>query len=85
MTEEQFKKACEIQDKLRSLNEIKHDVFGAKGARLSYVYINAVSDNAVHSKFALKPIAEILDKHDKMIRAEIDEEIRKLQEEIKTL
>lgn len=85
MTEEQFKRAVEIKDKLNALNEIKHDVFGAKEPRLLYVYRNNCGDNAIHSKFALKPIAEILDKHDKMIREEIDEEIRKIQEEIKAL
>lgn len=85
MTEEQFKRVCEIQNKLQSLKEIKHDVFNAKNARLSYAYSDALSDNAMHSKFTLYPITNILDKHDKMIREEIDEEIRKLQEEIKTL
>lgn len=85
MTEEQFKKACIIQNKLQSLKEVKHDVLSAQNARLSYVYKNALSDNATHSKFTLSPIAAILEKHDKMIREEIDEEIRKLQEEIKTL
>lgn len=85
MTEEQFKRVVKINGKLESLHDIKREVFGAKGARLSYIYSNAVSDNATHSKFALKAIAEILDKHDKMIREEIDEEVRKLQEEIKTL
>lgn len=85
MTEEQFKKVCELNAKLESFHDIKREVFGAKEARLSYVYSNAVSDNAVHSKFALKAIAQIINRHDKMIREEVDKEIRKLQEEINIL
>lgn len=85
MTKEQFKRACEIKDRLNNLNEIKREVFGAIEPRLSYAYKNSISDNAAHSRFAMRHIAKILDKHDKMIREEIDEEIRKLEEEIKIL
>lgn len=85
MTEEQFKKACVIQNKLQGLKKVKHDVLNAQNARLSYTYKDALSNNAMHSKFTLAPIEKILEKYDKMIREEIDKEIRKLQEEIKTL
>lgn len=33
----------------------------------------------------MRPIGDILDCHDKMIRQEIDEEIQKLKDEIKTI
>lgn len=83
MTEEQFKRACEIKDRLNALNEVKHDVFDAKESNLVYAYKNCCDKDEIHPRYTLRAIAETLDKHDKMIREEIDEEIRKLQEELK--
>ena len=37
------------------------------------------------NNFLIRKISNILDKHDKMIRAEIDEEIEKLKKEIEEL
>lgn len=37
------------------------------------------------SDWAMRPIAELLDKHDRMIRQEIEEEIERLKKEIEEL
>lgn len=37
------------------------------------------------SEWAMNSISDILDKHDKMIREEIDEEITKIKREIESL
>lgn len=85
MTEEQFKRAVEIKDRLQALHEVKNAIDSMENHRLSYSYRKFDGDYALCAEYRMRPIAEILDKHDKMIREEIDEEIRKLQDEIKTL
>lgn len=85
MTEEQFKRACEIYNRLKNLRVVKVEISEINKHRLMYEYRNHNGDYVGCSDWKIQPIAEILNKHDKMIREEIDEEIRKLQEEIKTL
>lgn len=84
MTEEQFKRACQINKSIIDLNSVKEEIRHTELHRLSYSYRNN-GDYNLCPEYKMRPIAEILDKHDKMIREEIDEEIRKLQEEIKEL
>ena len=43
------------------------------------------NDYHLCSDWGMKPISSILDKHDRMIRQEIDDEISLLKEEIKKL
>lgn len=85
MTEEQFKRACQINNRLIDLNSVKEEIRNTELHRLSYSYRTCNGDYNLCPEYKMRPIAEILDKHDKMIREEIDEEIRKLQEEIKSL
>ena len=85
MEEKQFKRAIEIYNRLNALNEVKKSIANIRGCRLYYAYKKCNGDYTLCSDWSMRPIAEILDKHDKMIREGIDEEIRKLQEEIKTL
>lgn len=84
MTEEQFKRACQINNRLIDLNSVKEEIRNTEVHRLSYSY-RCNGDYKLCPEYKMRPIAEILDKHDWMIREEIDEEIRKLQEEIKEL
>lgn len=85
MTEEQFKRAVEINSRLQALKGVKNEIADMEKHHLSYLYGNCSSNYIPCTEYRMLSIAEILDKHDLMIRAEIDEEIRKLQEEIKTL
>lgn len=85
MTEEQFKRAVEISNRLEALKEVKNEIDNIEKHRLSYAYRGCDGDYRLYPDFKMHPIEDILDKHDEMIREEIDEEIRKLQEEIKTL
>lgn len=85
MTEEQFKRTVEINNRLEALNDTKKEISGTEKHRLQYMYRNCNGNYSGCPDWSMHPIAEILNKHDKMIREEINEEIRKLQEEIKTL
>ena len=84
MTEEQFKRVVEIDRRLNELKVAKEEINESNKRYLSY-YFRGFEDYKVCENWAMGPIQELLDKHDKMIREEIDEEIRRLQEEIKEL
>ena len=84
MTDEQFKKAVEISDRLRDLEDIKKYISPENEHILIYGYKIDNDWNAC-SKYNLEPILDLLDKHDRMIRKEIDEEIINLKKEIELL
>lgn len=85
MTEEKFKKVIEINNRLKSLGLVKEKIKDKSIHRLSYTRKFSEDDYApVHERIMMN-ISELLDKHDNMIRAEIDEEIEKLKKEINEL
>lgn len=84
MTEEQFKKSIDIGYRLKTLKEIQHEISG--DCVLSYIKRDSKSSgHHMLNNFLIGKISNILEKHDKMIRAEIDEEIEKLKKEIEKL
>ena len=85
MTKEQFKRAIEINNRIEALTSTRREISGTEKHRLQYMYQNCDGGYSGCPDWSMRSISEILDKHDKMIREEIDEEIRKLQEEIKEL
>lgn len=85
MTEEQFKRAAEINSRLNELRIIKEEISEIDKCRLMYECRTHSGDYRYCSDWKVRPIAEILNKHDKMIREEIEKEIINLQEEIRTL
>jgi hypothetical protein len=85
MTEEQYKRAVEIGERLKGLNEVKYQIKDVTSTKLSYVNENSDGDYIAMPKWKMVSIVDILDKHDSMIRAEIDEEIEKLRKEIEQL
>lgn len=83
MTQEQYKRAVEIDKRIDELNEVKKELNSGGEHRLSYIYYFEKWQACPLWKMA--PINAILDKHDIMIRQEIDEEIEKLKKEIEAL
>lgn len=83
MTDKQFERAVEISSRIKELEEVKKEISETEEHRLSYSYYSS----AWHlcPSWVMSQIGEILDKHDKMIRQEIDEEISTLKAEIKEL
>lgn len=79
MTKEQYQRACEINERLRQLQEVKKEICGETTHRLAYTYNNICND------YIMSYIGALLDTHDKMIRAEIDNEIASLEQEIEAL
>lgn len=72
MTQEQYNRAVEISKRLEKLGNVKKEL--GKGI----LYQLSFSTKMYH-------ISDILDRHDKMIREEIDAEIEELKKEIEEL
>ena len=84
MTTEQYNKANQISERLKELEQVKKAISKTTGNRLTYERELAGGFEA-HPSWAIKPIGNILDRHDKMIRKEIDQEIEALTKEIEAL
>lgn len=86
MTQEQYNRAVQINKRIETLNNVKKEIEGTRDHRLWYAEKSiSSSDFRLCSEYRMHDIADILDKHDVMIRQEIDEEIERLKTEIKTL
>lgn len=86
MTQEQYKRAVQIHERLDELQEVKKEIEGTRDHRLWYAEKSTSSrDFCLCSEYRMRYISDILDKHDKMIRQEIVEEIERLKAEIETL
>lgn len=84
MSEEQYKRAVAINDRIGELEKVKKEINEATKHRLWYAE-KGERDWRLTSEWIMRYIGEILDRHDVMIRQEIEAEIKKLKEEIKTL
>ena len=86
MTEEQYKRAVQISNRIETLNNVKKEIEGTRDHRLLYAEKSiSSSDFRLCSEYRMRDISDILDKHDLMIRQEIDDMIEQLKAEIKTL
>ena len=81
MKKETFQRVIEIDQRLENLNDILNEISPKKVHRLTYVG----NDNKGCAEWRMKHIGDLLDKHDEMIREEIQQEIDRLHAEIETL
>lgn len=84
MTTEQYTRAIQISERLKDLEQVKKAISSTTRSRLTYE-IESDRGYAALPSWELKPIGNILDRHDKMIREEIDQEIEALTKEIEAL
>lgn len=84
MTDEQYKRAVQIHERLDELQNVKKEIEGTREHRLWYAE-KSNRDWRLTTEWVMRYISELLDKHDTMIRAEIEEEISNLLNEIETL
>jgi len=86
MTQEQYQRAVQINDRLRELARVKKEIGGTDNHRLWYAEKSSCgSDYRLTSEWVMRYISNLLDKHDLMIRQEIDNKIEQLKAEIETL
>lgn len=84
MTPEQYKRAVEINDRISELEKVKKEINVTTKHRLWYAE-RSERDWRLTSEWIMCYISKILDKHDEMIRQEIDDEIAALKAEIERL
>lgn len=87
MTKEQYQRACEINERLKQLKQVKEAIHGTATHRLMYAYNRNINrdDYTPCNNYIMSYIDNLLDTHDKMIRAEIENEIATLEQEIESL
>ena len=79
MTQEQFNKAVKISNRLKELEEVKKEINNPSKYLLTYCEEDRYKPCY---RFTMEHISNILDKHDKMIRKEIEDEIERLKKDI---
>lgn len=87
MTQEQYERVTQINKRLEELGKVKKEIQQKSIHRLSYMRESESINSSPQlcSRYIMRYIGEILDRHDEMIRAEIDEEMRALKKEIESL
>jgi len=87
MTDEQYTRAVQINNRIKELEKVKEYIKQKTKHRLWYAYNTGEfgSSWSLCPEWCMRNIGDILDKHDLMIRQEIEEEIEKLKAEIKEL
>lgn len=85
MTQEQYNRAIVISERLKELEGVKREIQGRVTHRLSYIHEINIGEYNHCNEYYMSKIDTILDRHDNMIREEIDAEIEKLKREIEEL
>ena len=86
MTQEQYQRVVQISGRLEELARVKKEIEATVKHRLWYAEKSSYgSDYRLTAEWVMRYIDDLLDKHDQMIRQEIDEEIERLKAEIETL
>lgn len=87
MDKETYNRAVAISNRLRQLQEVKEELEDTRSHYLTYAEkANSLGDrDSLCANWKMKDIGAMLDKHDKMIRKEIDDEIASLNKEIEGL
>lgn len=89
MTKEQFQTAIRLHKRLEALREVKKEIEETEKHRLWYAKrydpMTGTTKWETVSEYSMRSISDILDRHDKMIREEIDEEIAEIKRQIEEL
>lgn len=89
MTQEEFNTAIRLHKRLEALEEVKKEIEETEKHRLWYAKrydpMCGTTKWDTVSEYAMRNISDILDRHDIMIREEIDEEIAKIKRQIEKL
>lgn len=89
MTQEQYQTAIRLHERLEALNEVKKEIEETEKHRLWYAKrydpMTETTKWETVSEYSMRSISDILDRHDKMIREEIEEEIASIKRQIEAL
>lgn len=81
MEKEKYERAIAINNRLKELEAVKEEIASTTKFRLNYVD----KDNKGCAEWRMKVVSDLFDRHDVIIRAEIQQEIDALNSEIETL
>lgn len=84
MTDNQYNNAISIYNRLKELDKVKREINNTENCYLTFAK-NYDDDYTVCYRSIMNYISSLLDKHDIMIRKEIDDEILKLKNQIERL
>lgn len=84
MTQKEYEKMCKLINRKQSLEEIKQELSKNKYS-LGYIYEAECLLFTRYAENISVSLKDFLEKHDKMIRKEIDQEIERLNKEIEAL
>ena len=84
MTPQLYVRVVKIHKRIEELKETKEHIADKSEHRLYFAY-KCDDEFRCCPDWSMRPIADLLDKHDKMIRQEIDDEIERLNKEIAEL
>lgn len=84
MTQKEYEKMCKLINRKQSLEEIKQELSNNKYS-LGYIYEAECLLLTIYAENISVSLKDFLEKHDKMIRKEIDQEIERLNKEIEAL
>ena len=89
MTQEQFNTAIKLHHRLEALSKVKEEIANTEEHRLWYAKrydpMCGTTQWDTVSEFVVRSISDILDRHDQMIRQEIDDEIANITKQIEEL
>lgn len=84
MTQKEYEKMCKLINRKQSLEQIKQELSNNKYS-LGYIYEAECLLLTIYAENISVSLKDFLEKHDKMIRKEIDQEIERLNKEIEAL
>ena len=84
MTEDQYIRAIAISKRISDLEAVLGEICDKSKHRLYYAYKGS-SEYRLCPDWLMRPIGDILDRHDLAIRKEIQDEIDSLKKEIESL
>ena len=89
MTQEQFNTAIKFYHRLEALSKVKEEIADTEKHRLWYAERHdpmcGTTQWSAVSKYVMLDISDILDRHDKMIRQEVDDEIEIITKQIELI
>lgn len=85
MTQEKFEQIIKIHHRLFELKALKDEIQNEVNRKLAYISTSNKSSHTIVSEWKQRAIGDLLNKHDRMIREAIDQEIDQLNKEIESL
>lgn len=85
MTKEQYGAVISIVKRLGELNYVQEELKGTTKYKLTYIYKRPDEEDGICRSWVISAINDILDRHDIMIRQEIQDTIDQLKKQIEEL